>query len=531
MFLRVFLLFSCLLPLCPDTAAQSARRLPNPIVRPPRNPAVTEPLPPPPVTESQAPPMLRQALPTGLVHVHQTVDLPQGEEALMTLDGEPLPVTKVNNVTLGMIVSADGLIVARLVGVLPSQPPRDLKVYASNQGRPLTAQFLGMDAVTELCVLKVENAKLEPVVASSFAALPELMRGKMWGFHPLQGQSRSGNFSLTRPRINVFAAHAAKATNDFRYSSANPFYRLLLPALTLVQDGSVVTANDNKVFGIAVYDIVNEISLVYPLSRIQEIVTKITTSKESLAYGWLGATGRDLPPTINTPLSVPKAKLERGVWVNGVIPESPAEEAGIKVKDILLSVNDRAVETRAQLGSVLRQMPPDSHITIRLKRGNEYKIIKARLVPLVADPEQLLVKLLQRLEAWKSQLKALPNTDPQREKLEAKVINMDAIMKSIIAAPAPPEVKLRVVYGLEIQPMTEALLQHFGGTNGVLAAAVNENSLASRAGLQAGDVITLVGELKVTDLASLLQAFDSFETSVKLSVIRRRAAVALVMNR
>ena len=529
--LRVIFCLSLLTWLLPEAAAQSPRRLPNPIVRPKRNPNIVEPSQTPQVTESQMPVMLRQALPEGLVHVHQTVDLPQGEAGLMTLDGEPLPASKVNNVTLGMIVSADGIIVARLVGVLPSQPPHDLKVYTANQSRPLAAQFLGMDVVTELCVLKVESDKLEPVSAATLSVLPEVLRGKMWGFQARQGQSSSGNFSLIRPRISMSTVQAVKATTDFRYSANNPFYRLT-PELTLVQDGSVVTTNDNKVFGVAIYDIANEISLVYPLARIQEIVTKITTSKESLAYGWLGATSLDIPATIKTPLSAPNPKAVRGVWVNGVVPDSPAEEAGIRVKDILLSLNERPVETRAQLASMLRQLPPDSQVVIRLKRDSEFKVVKARLVPLAAEPEQLISKLLQRLEAWKSQLKTLPNTDPQREKLEAKVINMDAIMKNILAAAAPPEVRLRVVYGLELQPMTPALLQHFGATHGLLVATVNENSPAARAGLQAGDVIASIGETSVTELAGLLQVLDqTAESGVKLTVLRRRATMTLAFNR
>ncbi len=529
--LRVVLCLSVLWSLHPESAAQDQRRLPNPIVRPKRNPNIVEPSQTPPLTESQTPLVLRQSLPAGLVHVHQTVELPQGEAGLMTLDGEPLPASRVNNVTLGMVVSADGLIVARLVGVLPSQPPRDLKVYPADQSRPLVAKFLGMDAVTELCVLKVESDTLAPVSAATLAVLPEVLRGKLWGFHPRQGQSRSGNFSLTRPRINMSVVQAMKATTDFRFSASNPFYRLT-PALTLVQDGSVVTTNDNKVFGVAVYDIANELSLVYPLARIQDIVTKITTSKQSLAYGWLGATSLDIPTAIKTSLSGPNAKAERGVWVNGVVPDSPAEEAGIRVRDILLSINERPVESRAQLASLLRQLPPDSQVVIRLKRDSEFKVVKARLIPLVAEPEQLISKLLQRLEAWKSQLKTLPNTDPQREKLEAKVLSMDAIMKNIIAAPAPPDVKLRVVYGLELQPMTESLSRHFGATHGVLVATVNENTPAARAGLQAGDVIAAVADTSVTDLAGLLQALDqSAENGVKLTILRRRATMTVAFNR
>ena len=226
-----------------------------------------------------------------------------------------------------------------------------------------------------------------------------------------------------------------------------------------------------------------------------------------------------------------KEESGKGLLLMNVLSDSPAEEAGIKVKDILLSINDRTVETRAQLSSVLRQLPPDSQITIRLKRENEYKTVKAKLVPLATDPQQLMSKLLQRLEAWKSQLKTLPNTDPKRETLEAKVVTMDAVMRSLLSQPAPPEVKLSAYYGLEVQLMTEALLQHFAASHGVLVATVNEKAPAAQTSLQAGDVITHVGEKKVTDLMTLLQAIDTAAAKAKLTVIRRRTAQTLPLVR
>ena len=79
--------------------------------------------------------------------------------------------------------------------------------------------------------------------------------------------------------------------------------------------------------------------------------------------------------------------------------------------------------------------------------------------------------------------------------------------------------------------MTEALLQHFAATNGLLVTTVNETSLAARAGLQAGDVITLVGERKVTDVTSFLQALDASEKTAQLSLIRRRGVMTLALNR
>jgi predicted metalloprotease with PDZ domain len=114
--------------------------------------------------------------------------------------------------------------------------------------------------------------------------------------------------------------------------------------------------------------------------------------------------------------------------VRDVFPDSPAEEAGIKSRDILLSINDRRVESNGQLMTALRQLPSDSEITIRLKRGDEYLVVKAKLVPAPAtEPNQMLSALLTRLETYKARLNSIPTTDPTarpskaRSKLSARL--------------------------------------------------------------------------------------------------------------
>src|SRR5262249_26781086 len=149
-------------------------------------------------------------------------------------------------------------------------------------------------------------------------------------------------------------------------------------------------------------------------------VAKVVKSNESIAYGWLGATpDLNMSPPIVTPITGRPAKLELGVRVRDVFPDSPAEEAGIEPRDILLSINDRRVESNAQLMTALRQLPPDSEVTIRLKRANEYKVVKAKLIPAPAvEPNQQIPALLRQLENRKAQLNSLPTTDPNREKLK-----------------------------------------------------------------------------------------------------------------
>lgn len=508
--------------LAEHTAAQTIRQQRNPL---PPKPAPTS------TNLNLATPPLNKLVP-GLVYIHQTIDLRPVEETLMTLDGEPVPPLLVKNVTLGLVVDATGLIVTRLVGISPSNPPLEVTVLGQGLNKPYTAKFLGLDSVTGLCVLKVENASFTPPKFTEAAALPAQVAIRLKGFHAQQGQSQLPGMTNNRPRIHTTEGRAVKALKDFRYTPSNPFYQLVTPQLTPVQDGSLVFEGENTLFGLAVYDTLGEgQSLVYPIARVLDIVAKVVKANESLAYGWLGATpALDMSPPIQTPITG-QVKPELGVRVGAVFPDSPAEQAGIKPRDILLSLNDRRVESNAQLGSVLRQLPPESEVTIRLKRDNEYKIVKAKLAPSPAtDPSLMIPALINRLETMKSRLNAMPLTDPSRATLEGKVETMDSIMKGIIS-PAPPDVRLRVVYGFEVQPLTMQMLAYFAAPNGLLVTSLSDKQRGAEGGLQVGDVIVKVGAQPITEVAKLLTALDEANGVAEITVQRRRATVTLKFTR
>ncbi len=508
-----------------EASAQTTRRKPRPKQTTPAAPAIT------PANSSTI--VLRKDKEVqGLVYVRQTIDLRPAEEALMTLDGEPTPPLQVKNVTLGVVVDAEGHIVTRLVGVTPSNPPHDIFILGQGINKPAPARFLGLDSVSGLCVLKVEGASLSLPQFAEATKLPLQRSVKVRGFHAQQGQNQPAYMTIY-PRIYDFDGQVVKAVKDFRYNANNPLYQLTAPRLTSVQDCSLVFTSENTLFGIALYDTTSDgLSLVYPISRVQEIVAKVAKSNESIAYGWLGATpDLNMSPPIPTSITGRQVKPELGVRVRDVFPDSPAEEAGIKSRDILLSINDRRVESNGQLMTALRQLPPDSEITIRLKRGDEYLVVKAKLVPAPAtEPNQMLSALLNRLENYKAQLNSIPTTDPNRETFKGKVETFSAIMQGITSE-APPEVKLRVVYGFEAQPATAQLLRFLAAPSGVLVTTVNANNRAAQSGLQTGDVITKVGAKAINDLASLLQALDESNSATETTVVRRRVTLTLKFSR
>jgi S1-C subfamily serine protease len=483
-------------------------------------------------TSRRATPNLLNQIPDGLVYVSQPIDLSQqigaADSVIWTLDGEAPPRMQTTNVTLGVVIDNAGYIVARLAGVTPNNPPQDVKVTLP-RGRPTPAKFIGLDVVTGLCVLKVDDPAFKAPVFTRASVLPSQLSIRLLGFHPKQGQSRVRGFAILKPRINEFTGRLTKARSDFRYSASNPIYYLLAPQLTPVQDGSLVAESDGPIFGLAVYDTTGEgRNLVYPITRVRMIAQTVISANGSIVHGWLGATGIDPPITINRPT----VAADRGVRVTGVVPDSPAWAAGIKLQDVLLSINGRPVDSVAKLTTTLKQLPADSEITLKAKRGNEYKILQAKLTPApaVGTGPQINV-LIRQLDEMEKKLETLAATDPEHNEVKHKVVALKDIIEGTMGL-AHPEARLRALYGFEVQPLTAQLAKYFAVPSGVLVLNVAEGNKAARAGMFAGDVILKIGEHQVTDLTSVMRALDESTTdTVEITVSRQRAEVKLTFPR
>ncbi len=485
--------------------------------------------------------MLRQNMPVGWAWVTQTIDLSQqfgSEENIFTLDGEPPPSLQQKRVALGLILDDKGHVVTRLIDVTPGNPPAELTVRVSGRG-PNKAKFIGMDTVTGFCVIRIDEHSLRPGESlptpadlDGQLAMSAKLAVKLLGFHPNQSLQPAGQATMTiTPRLNSFQGSIIKAVGDFRYNSNNPIYYLQTPEITAMQDGSLIFAKDS-LFGIVLYNTGREgHHIVYPVSRVMAIAESVIKSNQSIAYGWLGANGQNYFPALPTQTSQ-RNLSEPGVIITAIAPDSPADIAGVLPKDILLSINDRRVETREQLASAIRQIPADSEVSLRVKRGAEYKIFKAKLAPAPStEPEQQLFAFVRRLEAMKEELRSTPANDPKRQMLESRLNMMSGFVQAV-TSPAPPDIRLRVFYGLEVHLLSGQLMSYFAVTNGLLVSCISDKNKAALGGLQAGDVIVKVGEQPINSLSSLVNALDNAKgDSIELTVSRRRETVKLSLPR
>jgi S1-C subfamily serine protease len=82
--------------------------------------------------------------------------------------------------------------------------------------------------------------------------------------------------------------------------------------------------------------------------------------------------------------------------------------------------------------------------------------------------------------------------------------------------------------GITVQSLTPDLEEYFGATNGgALVSSVSQGSVAARAGLKAGDVITSINGQQVNDTGDLNRIVRELTGEITIAVLRDKKAVTL----
>ena len=161
--------------------------------------------------------------------------------------------------------------------------------------------------------------------------------------------------------------------------------------------------------------------------------------------------------------------IVRGAVVEDVTPGSPAEAAGLRRRDIITRLQNRPVANAGSVQATIGIAPPGTRLTmVYLRDGREHTTALT----------------VERLETAR-----------------------------VVTGPMTVE-----AFGAQYRAITAA--DGLGERTGVLVAAVEAGSNAAQRKLQAGDVVTGVGETAVSDLAGLSAALAAHPGATPLKVVR-----------
>jgi serine protease Do len=97
----------------------------------------------------------------------------------------------------------------------------------------------------------------------------------------------------------------------------------------------------------------------------------------------IGAVAQEITPTLADALHLAQ---HWGVVVSDVTPDGPAAAAGLQIQDIILSADDRRIETLPSLSSALYLHRLDQVVKLQILRGNEKKILH---IPAIEHHDQM----------------------------------------------------------------------------------------------------------------------------------------------
>jgi serine protease Do len=199
----------------------------------------------------------------------------------------------------------------------------------------------------------------------------------------------------------------------------------------------------------------------------------------------------------------------RGAEVVGVEENGPAEQAGIRTGDVLLSYNGENIVGAQQLGRLVAETPQGRKVTVQYSRDG--KTESAAIT--TGAPRAANVNF--------------PGGPfPGGRGFEVPDLQNFAILD----IPNPMLIWKNSALGIEGESVDSQLARYFGVKRGVLIRSVEKGSPAEKAGLKAGDVVTAIGDHEVSaprDVSSFMRSARYPRKTIAVALTRERKPITI----
>lgn len=362
----------------------------------------------------------------------------------------------------GFIISPEGYVVTNdhVVG-----KASNISITMDN-GDKHKAELIGTDERTDLALLKIKSSKKFPFVefAEKTARVGDwvLAVGNPFG---LGGTVTAGIVSAHNRDIGSSPYDYLQidaAVN--RGNSGGPAFNL---------NGKVIGVN-TAIFSPSGGNV--GIAFAVPSELAKQVVSQLKESGK-VSRGWLGVTIQSVTDDIAASLGLDKPK---GALVTKFAEGAPAAKSGLKVGDLIVSVDGETIGDSRDLARKIASYAPEQSVKLGVYRDGNERTVSVELGMFPTGQK----------------LAALRNGKP---------------------APASAEVK---DLGLSLAP---ASVEVGPGESGVVIMDVKPDSEAAEKGLKAGDVILEVAGSEVNDPGDV-------QNSVKAAKDRGRTAVHMLVR-
>ncbi|MET3131798.1 serine protease DegQ [Oxalobacteraceae bacterium GrIS 1.11] len=225
-------------------------------------------------------------------------------------------------------------------------------------GRKAPAKVVGLDPETDLAVIKVKLDKL-PVIALGQVEQARvgdvvLAIGNPFGV----GQTVTMGIISALGRNNLHINHFENfIQTDAAINFGNSGGALIDTRGNLLGINSAIYSQSGGSVGIG---------FAIPVSTVKAVMEEIIKSGQ-VVRGWIGVETQDITPELAQSFGL---KQQSGAIIAGIVKNGPADRAGMKPGDILLTVEGKAVTDTTEMLNLIAQLVPGGRAKMTVLRKN-----------------------------------------------------------------------------------------------------------------------------------------------------------------
>jgi serine protease Do len=267
----------------------------------------------------------------------------------------------------GFVFSADGHILTNAHVVEGA----DQVTVTLKDGRTIEGKVLGSDPVTDVAVVKVEGQRLPPVTISNPLGLDNTVTA---GIVSATGRSSS---AIGEPdkRVNFIQTDAAINPGN----SGGPL---------LNANGQVIGINT------AILQGAQGLGFAIPINTARRVADQIISTGRA-KHPYLGVQMIELTPALKAQVNQRSAvrgqrrgqktiaiAADKGVLIAKVMPQSPAQSAGLESGDVITEINGQLVTAPEQVQRLVEEIPVGTAVNLQIDRNGRSQSIAVKSAPL-----------------------------------------------------------------------------------------------------------------------------------------------------
>ncbi|PPK76306.1 serine protease Do [Methylobacter tundripaludum] len=302
----------------------------------------------------------------------------------------------------GFVISPDGYVLTNSHVVKDA----DEIVVKLSDHRELLAKVIGTDARTDVALLKVDAKDLPAVTIGNPNKLQVgewvLAIGSPFGFE----QSVTAGIVSAKGRSLPGGNYVPFIQTDVAINPGNSGGPLFNMEGKVVGINSQIYSRTGGFMGL---------SFAIPMDVVMNVVDQIKATGKA-AHGWLGVQIQDVTRELAESFGM---KKPQGALVSKVLPDSPAEKAGLQIGDIITEFNGQQIETSGDLPPMVGITPINDKATLKIIRQGETKTLDFKVGLLPDEADKLAeAKTAPKLPHNRLGVNVIDLTDAQRETLQ-----------------------------------------------------------------------------------------------------------------